>query len=144
LIEIGNNVTLAPNVILLAHDASLKMLCGLSKLGRITIGDNVFIGANSVILPNVSIGSNVIVGAGSVVTKDIPDDSVYAGNPARYIRSISEIKEKNMELLNTRPVFDRTFNALNLDENSKKKMKEELKTGFGFYQCDNYHLLKDK
>ncbi|KAA6303775.1 MAG: Galactoside O-acetyltransferase [Candidatus Ordinivivax streblomastigis] len=144
LIEIGNNVTLAPNVILLAHDASLKMICGLSKLGRITIGDNVFIGANSVILPNVSIGSNVIIGAGSVVVKNVPDNSVYAGNPARYVRSISEIKNKNMELLKTRPTYDRTFSPLEINEKLKLKMKEELKTGFGFYQCNNYRSFNNQ
>ena len=142
LIKIGHNVTLAPNVVLLAHDASLKMICGFAKIGKITIGNNVFIGANSVVLPNVSIGSNVIIGAGSVVSKDVPDNSVYAGNPARFVRTIEEIKEKNIELMKNRPVYDRTFNALTINENRKNRMKEELKDGLGFYQCDNYHLFK--
>lgn len=143
LIEIGNNVELAPNVILLTHDNSLKRFCGIAKLGKIIIGNNVFIGANSVILPNVTIGSNVIIGAGSVVSKDVPDNTVYAGNPARFVRSIEEIKEKNIELMKNRPIYDRTFNALTINQNQKNKLKEELKNGFGFYQCDNYHLFKE-
>ena len=52
----------------------------------VTISDNVFIGMDSVILKGVTIGSNVIIGAGSVVSKSIPDNQIWAGNPARYIR----------------------------------------------------------
>lgn len=55
-----------------------------------TIGDNVWIGGNTVVVPGVHIGSNVVIGAGSVVTKDIPDWSVAAGNPCRVIRKITE------------------------------------------------------
>ena len=56
----------------------------------ITIGDNVWIGGNTVVVPGVTIGSNVVIGAGSVVTKDIPDNVVAAGNPCRVIRPITE------------------------------------------------------
>ena len=52
----------------------------------ITIGDNVWFGGNCIVLSGVTIGNNVVVGAGSVVTKDIPDNAVVAGNPARIIR----------------------------------------------------------
>lgn len=52
----------------------------------ITIGDNVWFGGHCTVLPGVTIGNNVIVGAGSVVTKDIPDNAVVAGNPARIIK----------------------------------------------------------
>ena len=55
-----------------------------------TIGDNVWIGGNSVVCPGVTIGSNVVIGAGSVVCRDIPDNVVAAGNPCRVIREISE------------------------------------------------------
>ena len=70
LIKIGNNVTLAPYVHILAHDASTKILLNYTKIGRVTIGDNV------------------TIGAGSVVTKDIPSNTVAHGNPCRVIKQI--------------------------------------------------------
>ena len=85
LITIGDNVTMAPRVHILCHDAGTKQFLGYTKIGRVTIGDNVFIGAESVVLPGVTIGSNVIIGANSTVTHDIPDGMVAAGTPARVI-----------------------------------------------------------
>ena len=82
LIEIGDNVTMAPNVHVLCHDASTKQFLGYTKIGRVNIGNNVFIGAETVILPGVNIGNNVVIGANSTVTKDIPDGVVVAGSPA--------------------------------------------------------------
>ena len=90
LISIGNNVTLAPYVQILAHDASTKRELGYTKIGKVSIGDNVFIGAHTVVLPGVNIGNKVIVGAGSVVTKDIPANVVAVGNPCRVLREISD------------------------------------------------------
>lgn len=63
-------------------------------MGCIEIGDNVFIGSNTVVLCDVKIGSNVIVGAGSVVNKDIPDNSVAAGVPAKVIGTFDSLMEK--------------------------------------------------
>lgn len=99
LITIGNNVTLASRVCILAHDASTKMFLNYTKIGLVEIGNNVFIGAGSIILPNVKIGNNVIIGAGSIVTKDIPDNSLVVGNPAKIIGSTSEYIDKNKELM---------------------------------------------
>lgn len=81
LIKIGDNVTLAPRVHILCHDASTKQFLGYTKIGKVVIGNNVFIGANTVILPNVKIGDNVIVGANSTITHDIPDNSLVVGTP---------------------------------------------------------------
>ena len=72
LIEIGNNVTIS-HAEIQAHDASTKKILGYSKVGRVVIGDNVFVGTRAIILPGVRIGNNVVVGAGSVVSCDIPD-----------------------------------------------------------------------
>lgn len=90
LISIGNDVTLAPRVCILAHDASTKRALGYTRIARTVIGDRVFVGASSVILPGVIIGDDVIIGAGSVVTKDVPSGSVVAGNPARVLCSMKD------------------------------------------------------
>ncbi len=93
-IEIGDNVTLAPRVHILAHDASTHVFLGYTKIGNVKIGNNVFIGATSTILPGVTIGNNVVIGAGSVVSKDIPDNSVAIGVPARVVQSLDTYLEK--------------------------------------------------
>ena len=68
--------------------------CTIIDVAKVTIGDNVWIGGNTIILPGVHIGSNTVIGAGSVVTKDIPDWVVAAGNPCRVIRKITEDDKK--------------------------------------------------
>ena len=93
-ITIGDNVTLAPRVHILAHDASTAMFLGKTRAANVTIGNNVFVGAGSIILPGVHIGNRVIIGAGSIVSKDIPDNSVAVGNPAKVICPIDEYLEK--------------------------------------------------
>lgn len=86
------------------HDGGYWVLrnLGLSKkqseiYGPITVGNNVNIGWNAIILPGVSIGNNVIVGCGAIVTKDVPDNSVVAGVPAKIIETIEEYAEKNKD-----------------------------------------------
>ena len=79
-VRIGNNAFIAPNV-------------GIYTAGHpfdVTIGDNVWIGAQACILPGVTIGDNTVIAGGSVVTKDIPANVIAAGNPCRVIREITE------------------------------------------------------
>lgn len=98
LVSIGNHVTIAPNVWFSTHDASANIFFeGVSDFyGRITIGNNVFIGMSSTFLPGTSIPDNCIVGAGSLVTKRFTEPGmVIAGNPARVICTIEEWKEKH-------------------------------------------------
>ena len=66
----------------------------IGSSGKVKIGNNVFVGANSTILKGVSIGNNVIIGANSLVNKEVPDNVVIAGNPARVIMSIEEYYQK--------------------------------------------------
>ena len=121
-IEIGNHVTCVYTHFL-THDASLKRFIGsdCNKIGRIVIGDNVFIGLKSIILPNVHIGDNVVIGAGSVVTKDIPDNSVAVGNPARVICTCDEYVEKHKKKINDNP--DLIYYNLSRDSMSKEELK---------------------
>lgn len=133
LIEIGDNVTIAPDVHILAHDASTKMFLGYTKIGRVRIGDNVFIGAGSIILPNVTIGDNVIIGAGSVVTKDIMSNSVVAGNPACRICSLDAYLEKNSKKIQDGPLYDESYTMSGgITTEKKKQMKKDLDKNGGF------------
>lgn len=92
-IFVGNNVMFAPNVTVASatHPINPNIRRKQAQYNlSIHIGDNVWIGANSVILPGVHIGKNTVIGAGSVVTKDIPDNVVAVGNPCRVIREIND------------------------------------------------------
>ncbi|MDU0114564.1 DapH/DapD/GlmU-related protein [Psychrosphaera aquimarina] len=93
-VEIGDDFVSAPGSIILSHDASPFMHTGKYRIEKTIIGDKVFLGANSVVLPGVTISNNVIVGAGSVVTKDVPEGVVVAGNPARVMCTIDEYFSK--------------------------------------------------
>ena len=133
LIEIGNNVTLANGVYILAHDASTKNLIDYAKIGKVKIGNNVFIGARSIILPNINIGDNVIIGSGSVVTKDIPSNVVVAGNPAKIISSIADYKNKMFKKTKSDNVFEDDYTLRkNISKKKKEEMKEKLNKSIGF------------
>jgi maltose O-acetyltransferase len=124
-IEIGNNVTLAPRVQILAHDASTWEFTGYTKVKNVIIGDRVFIGAGSIVMPGVRIGNDVIIGAGSIVTKDIPDNSVYAGNPAKFMMPTDVYIEKEKAKMNTENCFDRNFSeAENVSHENKQQVKD--------------------
>ena len=92
-VKIGDNCMLAPNVAIYTagHPVHPDTRRSMYEYGKpVTIGDNVWIGGNAVILPGVTIGSNSVIGAGSVVTHDIPSWSIAAGNPCRVIRTITD------------------------------------------------------
>jgi len=88
-IVFGNNIELGPGVNIISANHELQDFSKHTICNPIYIGNNVWIGANSVILPEVRIGDNVVIGAGSVVTKDIPSNSVAVGNPCKVIRGIN-------------------------------------------------------
>ena len=96
-VKIGDNCQFAPNVSIYTagHPIHPESRNTMYEYGiEVTIGDNVWIGGNTVIVPGVHIGSNTVIGAGSVVTKDIPDWVVAAGNPCKVIRKITEEDRK--------------------------------------------------
>lgn len=94
LVVIGKNFISAPGSIILAHDASTITHTGKTRVEKTIIGDNVFVGANAVILAGTIINDGCIIGAGAIVSKEIPAYSVVAGNPGRVIMTIGEYIKK--------------------------------------------------
>mgnify|MGYP006371112019 FL=1 len=121
LIEIGDHVTIAENVGFINHGGDARVTKRIERykngrnFGRIRIGSNSFVGKGSVIMPGVSIGSNCIIGSLSIVSSSVPDNTVYAGNPAKFIFTIDEYGDKL--LLNT------TQYPLDLEADRKKLEK---------------------
>lgn len=107
-ITIGDNCMFAPNVQLYTATHPLnpvKRNSGLEYAQPITIGDNVWIGGGSIIMPGVTLGNNVVVGAGSVVTKSFPDNVVVAGNPAKIIKRVDG--DQSLDLQEVRKKIDK-------------------------------------
>lgn len=105
-----------------------------TKIGIVEIGNNVFIGADSIVLCNTRIGDNVIIGAGSVVTKDVPSNSVYAGNPAKLVCTFEEYQKKHRANQDNHPIFrghawDQWIHAT---DEEKNEMRRKLKDTFGY------------
>lgn len=102
MVEIGENVQITDGVTILTHGYDWSVLKGvygnvLGSAGQVKIGNNVFIGMNSTILKETTIGDNVIIGANSLVNKDVPSNSVVAGNPARVIMDLDTYFHKRLD-----------------------------------------------
>lgn len=135
LVSIGDDVTISTNVTILAHDASTNVVRQSTKLGKVTIGNNIFIGTGATILCGVTVGDNVVIGAGTVVTHDLPANGVYAGVPAKKVCSIEQYREKYQNLRAQRPDFSqiRPWNQWETaTEAEKQQMLDGLADGIGF------------
>lgn len=102
LIQIGKNVQITRDVTILTHGYDWSVIKGaygeiLGSSGKVTIGDNVFVGMKTTILKSVTVGNNVIIGANSLVNKDIPDNVVAAGNPAKVIMTLEDYRKKRQK-----------------------------------------------
>lgn len=129
LVEIGNGVTITPGVKFQTHDGGVGLFRreypGINVYGRIKIGDNVFIGEDTMIMYGVTVGDNVVIGARSVVTRNIPSNSVAVGIPARVIKSIEEYKENSLK------------KAIFLNNNSGKSKEHEINEKLKDQSIDN-------
>lgn len=139
LISIGNNVWIASGVEFITHDVIHFMLNGLDgdrkyqeKIGCIEIGNNVFIGTGVKILYDVQIGSNVIIAAGAMVNKDVPDNSVVGGVPAKVIGTFDEFVAKR-KMFHMDHVANNAMQAVSREciDESWKKFNEVRKKGVG-------------
>lgn len=123
LITIGDDVTMSIRVTVMAHDASTKKTIGYTKIGQVHIGDHVFIGANTTILPGVTIGDYAVIGAGSVVTHNVLARTVVAGIPAKEICSVDEYVERFRSQMDETNTFGDEYRmGYGLDENKKKEI----------------------
>jgi maltose O-acetyltransferase len=135
LLSIGDNCIIAPDVRFLNHDAALFGTAGFARIGKITINDNCFIGAGSLLMPGIIIGANAIVGAYSVVTKDVEPDTIVAGNPAKPIKKVTEYTEQCKKQIDTNeiPHFQSSELYSKLyDRNYKKSIIERMDKGIAF------------
>lgn len=159
LVTIGKNVRITTGCIILTHDFSWSVLGGVygecvGAVGTIDIGNNVFIGVNSVILRNTIIEDNVVIGAGSVVSGHLEANSVYAGNPAKKIMSIEELylKRKEKSEIDIQKILSK-IDTTNDDEvwqylreyscyfkDAPKDIQHKIMKDTGYYQlCRNYY-----
>ncbi|MDX8047128.1 acyltransferase [Gracilibacillus sp. S3-1-1] len=133
LVEIGNHVTITAGVRFVTHDGAAWVLRGLDKkyektniLGKITIGNNVFIGFNSIILPGVEIGDNTVIAAGSVVTKSFTGNSIIGGVPAKKIKDLEEyIKINEKHLVDTKGLNSEEKKHFVLNKMDSKQLKQK-------------------
>lgn len=133
LITIGDNVTFGPHVTVLAHDASMHGALGYTRIAPVTIGNRVFIGADTTVLPGVTIGDDAIIGAGSVVTKSIPTGEVWAGNPARKIANTADFLEKHRNHMKNSPCYGEEFTLRqDISDEKKAQQKAELASTAGY------------
>jgi maltose O-acetyltransferase len=133
LVSIGDRATLAPRVVVLAHDASTRRTLGYARIGRVHIGAGAFVGAGSIVLPGVTIGDGAIIGAGSVVRHDVPPGMVAVGNPARVIKAVDDYLADQREEMDRWPHFSEAYTIRGgVTEAQRAEMLAALENGPAF------------
>jgi len=130
LIRIGDNCSISNEVRILAHDATpFKYTDGYTRLGKVEIKDNCFIGERAIVLPGVTIGPNVLIAAGSFVNRDVPPNSCMAGVPARVYAQFDSLIERHKQQIATRPVFEYSDLNPECDDRLKRSVWEAVQDG---------------
>ncbi|HEU5320170.1 MAG TPA: acyltransferase, partial [Methylomirabilota bacterium] len=134
LISIGDNCGFGEGCAILAHDAQMNELLGVTLVGHVIIRASCHIGARTVILPGVEIGPRTLVGANSVVTHSLPPDTVCAGAPARVICSLDEYLDRHRARLPKAPVFsfERFRDPARVSPEDRARLLEALRDGPGY------------
>jgi maltose O-acetyltransferase len=128
LIEIGDYSVLAPYVHVLAHDSSTKRHIGYTRIGEVVIGSGVFVGAHSIVLPDVRIGDGAVIAPGSVVSMDIPAGTMAGGNPLRLLGSAAEFMAGQRELLERSRRFGPEYRYEHgVDRKRKAELREAVR-----------------
>ncbi|WP_241666118.1 acyltransferase [Planococcus koreensis] len=121
LITIGDHVTVGANVQFVSHDGGVWIFReeypNIDVLAPIKIGNNVFLGINSIIMPGVTVGDNCIIAAGSIVTKNVQSNTIVGGSPAKFLKTVEEYKEK---------VLENSVNTKGLSYQDKKSLLEGI------------------
>ena len=126
LIELGSRVTITQNVVFLTHDGANRVFRDQlpdsapwgNRFGPIRVLDNSFVGANSILMPDIVIGPNAIVGAGSLVNQSVPPNTVVAGVPIRQICTLDEYIERYKE------------KSIPIEASKRKDLRQELTRRF--------------
>ncbi|HOG47828.1 MAG TPA: acyltransferase [Anaerolineae bacterium] len=126
LLTIGDGAVISSRSVIMMHDSALNNVCGLPvKMGRVTIGEEAYIGVSSTILCGVTIGRRAIVGAGSLVTKDIPDEAVAYGCPAVVRATVDELQAKHQQAL-AHPGRFRYWDIVPWRERKRRMKRKEI------------------
>ncbi len=129
LIRIGDNCAISKGVRILAHDATVHKYIGHTRIGKVEIKENCFIGEQAIILPGVTIGPNAMIAAGSVVTKSIPPNSCVAGVPARFYRKFDDLIEYHRKKIEECPCFERSQIMPPINKGLREKIRELVENG---------------
>lgn len=119
-ISIGAHTRIAHDVLIVAHDAAIKHLTGYTEIKPVEIGASCYIGAGVIVLPGARIGDGSVIAAGAIVRGEIPAGSIAAGNPAKVIKQVEELRERHTELqTQLKPLDKRPVDGLTAGEQAQ-------------------------